>query len=79
MGSLGGRLKTGRLVSYPMQAKSIENDYGESRKAGTGYPTNPTLNRLYCTLLHAAGAPRDNFNLLTPNLDKNGPLAELLT
>ena len=79
MGSLGGRLKTGQLVTYPMQAKLVENDYGESREQGTGYPTNPTLNRLYCTLLHAAGAPRDNFNLLSPGLDKNGPLAELLT
>jgi hypothetical protein len=78
LGGLGGRLKTGQLVSYPMQAKLVENDYGESREQGTGYPTNPTLNRLYCTLLHAAGAPRENFNLLTPGLDQNGPLAELL-
>jgi hypothetical protein len=78
MGSLGGRLKTGQLVSYPMQAKLVENDYGESREAGTGHPTNPTLNRLYCTLLHAAGAPRENFNIPVPGLDQNGPLAELL-
>ncbi len=78
MGSLGGQLKTGQLVSFPMLAKTVENDYGESRETGTGYPTNPTLNRLFCTLLHAAGAPRENFNLLTPNLDQNGPLAELL-
>ena len=78
MGNLGGRLKTGQLVTYPMQAKTVENDYGESREAGTGYPTNPTLNRLYCTLLHAAGAPRESFNLSTPGLDTSGPLAELL-
>jgi hypothetical protein len=78
LGDLGGRLKTGRLVTYPMQAKLVENDYGESREQGTGAPTNPTLNRLYCTLLHAAGAPRDNFNLPVPGLDQNGPLAELL-
>lgn len=78
LGSLGGRLKTGQLVSYPMQAKTVENDYGESREQGSGYPTNPTLNRFYCTLLHAAGAPRENFNLLVPGLDQNGPLAELL-
>jgi hypothetical protein len=78
LGDLGGSLKTGQLVSYPMTAKTVENDYGESREAGTGMPTNPTLNRLFCTLLHAAGAPRENFNLLVPGLDQNGPLAELL-
>jgi hypothetical protein len=78
MGSLGGRLKTGQLVSYPMQAKLVENDYGESREAGTGLPDNPTLNRLFCTLLHAAGAPRENVNLPVASLDRNGPLAELL-
>ena len=71
-------MKTGQLVTYPMTAKTVENDYGESREAGTGLPTNPTLNRLFCTLLHAAGAPRENFNLLVPGLDQNGPLTELL-
>jgi hypothetical protein len=78
VGDLGGRLKTGQLISYPMDAKLVENDYGESREAGTGHATNPTLNRLFCTLLHAAGAPRENFNLLLPGLDQNGPLAELI-
>ncbi|QDU27080.1 hypothetical protein ETAA8_21640 [Anatilimnocola aggregata] len=78
LGNLGGTLKTGHLVSYPMTAKTVENDYGESREAGTGLPTNPTLNRLFCTLLHAAGAPRENFNLLVTGLDQNGPLTELL-
>ena len=56
----------------------IENDYGESREQGTGDPGNPTLNRLYCTLLHAAGAPRDSFNIPVASLDQNGPLSELL-
>lgn len=78
IGNVGGQLKTGRLITYPMQAKLIENDYGDSREQGFGQPTNPTLNRLFCTLLHAAGAPRENFNLLVPGLDENGPLAELL-
>jgi hypothetical protein len=78
IGNVGGKLKSGQLVTYPMEAKTIENDYGESREQGTGMPANPTLNRLFCTLLHAAGAPRDNFNLLLPGLDQNGPLAELL-
>ena len=78
LGDLGGSLKTNQLITYPMTAKTVENDYGESREAGTGLPTNPTLNRLFCTLLHAAGAPRENFNLLVPGLDQNGPLTELL-
>jgi hypothetical protein len=78
LGGLGGRLKTGQLVTYPMQAKLVENDYGESREQGAGEPTNPTLNRLWCTLLHAAGAPRENFNIPVANLDEDGPLAELL-
>jgi hypothetical protein len=78
LGSLGGRLKTGRLVNYPMQAKKVEDEYG-SREMGSGIPTNPTLNRLYCTLLHAAGTPREHFNLSVPGLDQTGPLTELLT
>ena len=78
IGDLGGELKTGQLVSYPIKAKTVENSYGETREQGTGDPGNPTLNRLFCTLLHAAGAPRDNFNLPTPGLDQDGPLAELL-
>ncbi|QDU96018.1 DUF1552 domain-containing protein [Lignipirellula cremea] len=77
MGDLGGKLKTGQLVSYPMEAREVES-YGETLEAGTGQPTNPTLNRLYCTLLHAAGAPRDNFNLPVAGLDSDGPLEELL-
>jgi Protein of unknown function (DUF1552) len=78
IGRLGGRLKTGQLVNYPMSAKKIEDDYG-ARERGTGMPTNPTLNRLYCTLLHAAGAPRKHFNLIVPGLDESGPLPELLS
>jgi hypothetical protein len=77
IGGLNGKLKTGQLVSYPMTAKLVEDGYGESREMGTGLATNPTLNRLFCTLLHAAGAPRDNFNVL-PGLDDDGPLAELI-
>ncbi|MEQ8788657.1 MAG: DUF1552 domain-containing protein [Pirellulaceae bacterium] len=78
MGDLGGRMKTGQLITYPLQARIIENGYGETREAGTGEPTNPTLNRLWCSLLHAAGDPRENFNLPVASLDQNGPLAELM-
>jgi hypothetical protein len=77
IGNLGGRLKTGQLINYPMQAKKVEDEWG-TREMGDGLPTNPTLNRLFCTLLHAAGAPRQHFNLLVPNLDQTGPLPELL-
>lgn len=77
-GDLGGRLKTGRLLAYPMKASKIKDEYGEY-EIGRGFPTNPTLNRLYCTLLHAAGAPRDHFNLTVPGLDQHGPLSELLS
>ena len=40
-----------------------------------------TLAQLYCTLLHAAGAPRDTFGVADPmlkDLDTRGPLSELL-
>ena len=78
LGNLGGRLKSGRLVNYPMQAKIHEDDHG-TREMGSGLPNNPTINRLYCTLLHAAGAPREHFNLAVPGMDQNGPLVELLS
>lgn len=43
-------------------------------------PPNRTINALYCTLLHAAGAPREHFNLDNglKEIDKPGPLGELL-
>lgn len=78
MGNLGGKLKSEQIVTYPLDTKVNENAYGETRETANGRPENPTLNRLFCTLLHAAGAPRDNFNLLMPSLDKEGPLEELL-
>jgi hypothetical protein len=38
------------------------------------------VNALYATLLHAAGAPRDRFNLEggLKDIDRPGPLPELL-
>jgi hypothetical protein len=73
LGDLGGQMKTSQLVTYPLEARTVENKYGETRQAGTGDPANPTLNRLWCTLLHAAGAPRDNFNIPVASLDAEGP------
>lgn len=78
IGNLGGRLKSGQLITYPMQAKAVEDGY-DGKERGEGQPTNPTINRLYCTLLHAARAPREHFNLPLVSLDKSGPLPELLS
>jgi hypothetical protein len=66
LGNLGGKLKTqGRYIEFPR--------YG---RAG-----HRTIANLYCTFLHAAGAPRDKFGVLDPELPaatQTGPLAELL-
>lgn len=66
LGDLGGKLKTaGRYLQFPA--------YG-TRK-------HRTLANLYCTLLHAAGKPRDKFGVADPGLkdvDQTGPAAELL-
>ena len=79
LGNLGGRLKTGRYVAYPMKERGTK---GEWNYHGSASSSNPTINALYCTLLHAAGAPRERFNLSGPNQedrDQYGPLQELLS
>ena len=65
IGNLQNRLKSDRFVEYPAY-----------EQAG-----NRTINALYCTLLHAAGAKRDHFNLSgdLKKADKHGPLSELLS
>jgi hypothetical protein len=63
-GDLGGRLKTGRYLSYPGYAK----------------PGHRTFNGLYTSFLHAAGKPVKTFGDPDPMLrdfDQNGPLPEL--
>lgn len=78
LGNLGGRLKTGRYLSYPMAERGTKGDWSYH---GSASSTNPTINALYCTLLHAAGAPREHFNLSGSNKDdpdQYGPLKELL-
>lgn len=64
LGDLGGKLRTGRYVHFPLEP------HKQSR----------TINALYNTLLHAAGAPQDRFNLTgsLKSLDRAGPLPELL-
>ncbi len=67
LGNLGGRLKTGdRYLCVPK--------YGEKGHA--------TVARFYTTLLHAVGAPVDQFGTKDQNMgaavEQRGPLAELL-
>src|SRR5262249_3653648 len=66
LGNLGGKLKTGgRYIEIPR--------YGR-----TGHKT---IANLYCTFLHAAGAPRDKFGTLDREISaetQTGPIAELL-
>jgi hypothetical protein len=66
IGNLGGKLKTGgRYLQYPAYRTK------EHR----------TTAGLFCTLLHAAGKPRDKFGVADPGLKdvpQAGPLPELL-
>jgi hypothetical protein len=64
LGNLQGKLKANRYVDYPL----------------AGREGNRSINAFYCTLLHAAGAPCDHFNLTGPvkMVDRPGPLDELL-
>jgi len=66
IGDLGGALKTaGRYLQFPK--------YGAT--------AHRTMANLYCTLLHAAGKPRDKFGVPDPKLkdiDQTDPVAELL-
>lgn len=64
IGNLGGKLKSGQYIDYPLR----------------GREGNRSINALYCTLLHAAGAPREHFNLdgVRKTVDVPGPLSELL-
>lgn len=64
LGNLGGKLRSGHYVQYPLEPK----------------PGSRTINALYTTLLHAVGSPRDRFNLAgaLKDLDRAGPLPELM-
>ncbi len=78
LGNLNGRLKTGRYVAYPLRERGTADDWNYH---GSAASDNPTINALYNTLLHAAGAPREHFNLTTGTKDdknQQGPLTEIL-
>jgi hypothetical protein len=66
VGNLGGKLRTsGRYLDFPRYEL-----FGHQ-----------TIANLYCTLLHAANAPRDAFGVADPGLkdfDQRGPIATLL-
>jgi hypothetical protein len=64
LGNLGGTLRSGRYIDYPLQGR-------------TG---NRSINALYLSLLHGAGAKREHFNLTgaLKNVDRTGPLDELM-
>jgi len=81
VGDLGGRLKGGRFVSYPLTNRPLQFGAPGQRDTGLAARSNPTINALYCTLLHAAGKPRDTFNRhgTREPAAAYGPLAELLT
>jgi hypothetical protein len=80
LGNLGGRIKTGQLVVYPI-SKDSPTYSGTPNRYMTAAADNPSINALYNTLLHAVGDPREHFNLAGQD-QKNptlaGPLRELL-
>jgi hypothetical protein len=79
VGNLGGKLKAGQFLSYPVSKRQTWDAAGqEMGKAGD---ENPVINALYCTLLHAFGKPRDTFNRspIAPDAaGLYGPLSKLL-
>jgi hypothetical protein len=80
IGNLGGRLKTNQFLGYPL--RESRNDAGTWAHHGTAPRSNPMINALYCTLLHAMGRPRDTFNHAAASKDDPkmyGALQELLT
>ncbi len=63
IGNWGGKLRSGRFLEYP----------------ASGQAGSRVINALYCTLLHAAGAEAESFNLPREEFpDHMGPLRELL-
>ena len=70
IGSFGGRIRTGRHIHYPVTPPDRQQPYRNVR----------TINALFATLLHAAGAPLDYFNHLPhmQEIEPAGPLPELL-
>ena len=80
VGNLGGTLRTGQFVGYPVNAQAASGD-GGGQTFGTAHRTNPVINALYTTLLHAIGRPCNAFNRPASSSEAPriyGPLPELL-
>jgi hypothetical protein len=80
VGNLGGTLRTGQFVGYPVNAQTAALDTG-ILTFGTAHRTNPVINALYASLLTAVGRPCDTFNrpVSSPQPPRlYGPLPELL-
>lgn len=80
VGNLGGRLKAGQFLSYPV-SMAVGADARHALMGVAGH-ANPLINALYCTLLHAIDAPRATFNRPASSTNAPalyGPLPELLT
>lgn len=80
VGDLSRRLKGGQFVSYPLTNRPLQFGVPGQRDTGLASRSNPTINALYCTLLHAVGKPRDAFNHdgTKEPAAQYGPLSELL-
>jgi hypothetical protein len=80
VGNLGGKLKSGQFVSYPVRNQKAGGD-GAGQVFGTAHDTNPHTNALYATLLTAVGKPCDSFNMPSASSEAKStyaPLPELL-
>ncbi len=80
IGNLGGRLRTNQFVGYPLRARGADGNAWDVH--GSAPASNPMINGLYCTLLHAMNRPRETFNLASSSRDdarKYQALPELLT
>jgi hypothetical protein len=83
IGNLGGRIRSGRYIQFPTwgsMTKTPNSSYGEPVAHAERPHDGRTINALWTTLLHAAGAPVDGFNLkhAPTGIDKLGPMEELL-
>ena len=75
IGNLGGRIRAGRYLQYPVQGSGITTGPKQRARPEGGR----SVNALWATLLHAAGKPVDHFNLAgQEHIDRKGPLEALL-
>ena len=86
IGNLGGALKSGQFVAYPIanyiNFRALKEPTQHDHPRVDVGDKNPLMNALYCTLLHAVGKPRDTFNhdenSKRYSAERFGPLGTLL-